>query len=88
MKIKSSLIAVVLAMMVLCAGNFNSTASAAGAKPKAAFAGFMPGPPSCSLNCMLNYQSCTASCNGDPICLADCKEERDCCLVICHGGEC
>ena len=74
MKRNSLLIAVILAVMVLCAGNIGSTAQA--------------GAPSCSVNCIVNYNICTDSCNGDPICLADCQEERDCCLVICHGGVC
>ena len=75
MKIRNLLIAFVLAMMVVCVGNTRFTAASAA-------------PPSCALNCFNNYNYCASSCGGDPICLAECKEERDCCMVICHGGNC
>jgi hypothetical protein len=72
MKIKSSLIAFVLAMLVLCAG----------------FTAASPAPPSCITSCINNYNFCKGSCGGDPTCLAECKSDYDCCIVECHGGSC
>jgi len=85
MKRKSSLASIVLAITLLCAGNVSFTADAAtGAAP----ASIHPAAPGCAVECYNNYVICKNSCDGDPTCLAQCQEERDCCMVICHGGQC
>ena len=88
MKIKSSLIAVVLAMMVLCAGNIGFGANAASNQAQAASASFEPAAPNCATDCFNNYIACKNACNGDPVCLAECHDIFDCCRIMCHGQEC
>jgi hypothetical protein len=44
--------------------------------------------PSCGSACVQNLNFCKSTCNGNPICLAQCQEEYDCCQIICHGGTC
>lgn len=43
---------------------------------------------SCSSMCVQNRNFCNSTCNGDPTCLAECQEEYDCCLILCHNGVC
>lgn len=75
MKIKNSLMAFVLTMMVLFAGSISFTSAS-------------PAPPSCASVCLSNFTACKTSCNGDPGCLAECQEAFDCCRIMCHGHEC
>lgn len=44
--------------------------------------------PSCGSACVQNRAFCNSTCNNDPVCLAQCQEEYDCCQIICHGGTC
>lgn len=73
MKIRNLLFGFVLSMMVLCAGSFTVTSRAAS---------------NCGSSCVQNYSFCKSTCGGDPMCLAQCKDEYDCCQIICHGGTC
>ena len=45
-------------------------------------------PVSCGSACVQNLNFCNSTCNGNATCLAQCREEYDCCQVICHGGTC
>jgi len=74
MKIRNLLVGFVLAMMLVFAGNINSTAS--------------PAAPSCATVCINNYSACQNYCGGDPACLDQCRADFDCCRIMCHGQEC
>ena len=68
MRIRNLLFGFVLAMMVLFAGSFTTnTVKADG----------------CIYGCMDLYNACEASCNGDRLCIKQCKKDYDECLCGC-----
>lgn len=74
MRMRNLLLGFALAMMVLFAGNVGSISA---------------GPaPSCATECFNNFLACRDSCGGDPVCLAQCHEDKECCTIQCHGGSC
>lgn len=79
MKRKSPLILIVLAVMVLFASSISSTANSGRGETPAV---------NCAATCWNNYQACKSSCGGDPLCLDECREQFDCCRIICHGLDC
>ena len=73
MKVKNLLFAIVLAMMLLCAG-IGSTAN--------------PAPPSCLSECLNTYNLCKSSCGSDPECFTQCWDNYICCRATCRGEHC
>jgi hypothetical protein len=73
MKIRNLLFGFVLAMMFLFASSFTSISSAR---------------PSCEGVCLINYNDCVSSCNGEPGCKPACIEAYSCCKLLCRGGQC
>lgn len=74
MKIRSLLISFVLAMMVLLAGNINSTAT--------------PTNISCRTECQNALNLCRSWCGGDPDCEVGCADQYECCYYYCIGAAC
>jgi hypothetical protein len=73
MKIRNLLFAFILAMMVLCVGNFRANTVQASA---------------CTDFCYDEYRNCMIDCNGSPLCQQFCRDELYCCIEMCNTGSC
>jgi hypothetical protein len=74
MKVRNLLFGFILAMMVLFAGNINSTAS--------------PAARTCASECQSTYDACKSGCGLDGECLMQCFENYKCCKALCIGAHC
>src|SRR6185295_4568989 len=70
-----------LVLLLVMSTPFSTGTASTSLKPTAA-------PVSCGSACAQNRAFCNSTCNNDPTCLAQCQDEYECCLIICHGGTC
>jgi hypothetical protein len=68
MRIRNLLLSFVLAMMVMCVGSFTTNSIKA--------------QDSCQ-TCVDVYNGCAALCNGNAVCLKQCKKDYNECLCGC-----
>jgi len=74
MRKRNLFLVLALTTLFLIASNFSFTTNTANAQEFG-----------CNTFCANAANACMSNCNGDPVCMDQCRADYDCCLLFCQG---